>query len=295
VFRENGTMLSPYKDVGSRIHRLDARPKMAFVAAIFLLSILISDILYLGVLLLIVLLACAVAGVLRPTLGLLRYAIFVGAFILLFNLVLSSGGTLLIKYGWVVVTLEGVTFGVSMCIRLFLAVAAFGFLSFAVHPDESMRTLSRFGFNTMTSLSLAMRMYPTIAADAKGIEDAMRARGASIDRGRAITRAKARAPVLMPLLLNSLDRTVGVAEAMEVRGFGSGKRTGYHTRAMDGREKGMLLAAFAALLLGITGFILGLGNVNYLDEVSFSYSIGDAAILGAMAVLLSTITLGADE
>ena len=52
-----------------------------------------------------------------------------------------------------------------MCFRLFLAIGAFSILTFTVHPDKLLQTLSKYGFKSMTGLSIATRMYPTIAAD----------------------------------------------------------------------------------------------------------------------------------
>ena len=49
----------------------------------------------------------------------------------------------------------------------------------------------------MTGLSIATRMYPTIAADSGSIEDAMKARGVEFDGGNVIAMARARAPLVV--------------------------------------------------------------------------------------------------
>ena len=41
----------------------------------------------------------------------------------------------------------------------------------------------------MTGLSIATRMYPTIAADSANIEDAMKARGVEFDQGNLVQKA----------------------------------------------------------------------------------------------------------
>lgn len=286
-------MLFPYKDIDSRIHRLDPRPKILFVGVMFLLSILISDIAYLLFLFVIVLIVSATARILKPTIGLLKYSVFVGVFVLVFNLFLSSGSTLLFHWGLFTITLESLTFSISMVLRLFLAMACFSVLTFAVHPDELLRTLSGMGYRLMTGLSLATRMYPTIAADSRDIMDSMRARGVEMDRGNIFQKARARAPVLMPLLLNSLERSIGISEAMEARGFGSDRqRTSYSRKELRMSEKLMILSFSTALIAGVILFIMGLGNADYLNTVSFDYSTRDLFALFVLGVLLLPIIAG---
>ncbi len=285
-------MLFPYKSTDSGIHRLDARPKVAFVLAIFVFSILISDIAYLIILLALVLTVAAAGRVLRPTLGLLRYAAYVAVFVILFNILISSGREVIATIGPLTVTSESLLFAISMCLRLFLAVSAFGILTFAIHPDEAMRVVSRVGYKTTTGLSLSTRMYPTVAADTQNITDSMRARGVEFDSGGFLGKIRARSHVVMPLLLNSLERSIAVAEAMEARGFGSSRRTNYSERRMS-RSEGTMMAMFiAAAVLGIALFILGYGNADYLRGAGLNWSSGDVLAIAAYLLLLSPIVLG---
>jgi energy-coupling factor transport system permease protein len=285
-------MLFPYQDKDSRIHRLDARPKIVFVLSMFLLSILVSDILYLLVLFIFVMSVAAVAKVLRPTLGLLKYTIYVAAFLYLFSIVFSQGSTVLLEIGPLEIKEEPVLFATSMAARLFLAIAAFSLWTFTVHPDQSMQALSKFGYKSMTGLSIATKMYPTIAMDSKNIEDAMKARGLEFDEGNMIQKAKARAPIMMPLMLNSMDRSIEVAEAMEARGFGAGKRTRYFETSLTLREKIMITTFIAALPFGIAMYVLGYGNADYINGDPFSVSTMDLYIVTIEVALFAPIFAG---
>lgn len=288
-------MLFPYKNTSSRIHRLDARPKIVFVLAVFISSILLADILYLSVLLAFVLMVAAEAHTLRATWSLLRYAAFVAVFVVLFNVVLSSGDNILFMLGPIAVTSESILFSISMCLRLFLAVSAFALLSFAIHPDEALRTMSKVGYKTMTALSLSTRMYPTIAADSRNIMDSMRARGVEFDSGGFFRKLKARANVVMPLLFNSLDRSIAIAEAMETRGFGAGRRTNYSESKLARGQKWMITFFIISIVVGIALFVFGYGNADYLNGAGFEYDLGDAIVLFAYVVLLSPILVGGPE
>ncbi len=288
-------MLFPYKQTASRLHRLDPRPKIVFVAVVFVLAILLSDILYLSVLLAFVLVVCAVAGILRSSVSLLRYAAYVSVFVVIFNIFLTPGREIVLVIGPISITAESLLFSASMSLRLFLAVAAFSVLSFAVHPDEALRTMSKVGYKTMTGLSLSTRMYPTIAADSRNIMDSMRSRGVEFDKGGFLAKLKARANVIMPLLFNSLDRSIAIAEAMESRGFGAGRRTNYTERRLSRGQKLMIALLVAALVLGIALFTLGYGNADYLRGASLSWDVEDAAVIGSYVLLLSSVLVGGRE
>jgi energy-coupling factor transport system permease protein len=286
-------VFSPYQDKDSRVHRLDARPKMVFVLSIFLLSILVSDILYLAVLFAFIIVLAAASKVLRSTLSLLKFTVYVAAFMYAFSILFSQGSHVLFDLGPIQVKEESVLFATSMVMRLFLAVGAFAIFTFTVHPDKSLQIMSKFGIKSMTGLSIATRMYPTIAADSANIEDAMKARGVEFDNGNLIQKARARAPVMMPLLLNSMDRSMEIAEAMESRGFGAGQRTHYFDSPMSSRDKLMTACFIAALPFGIAMFILGYGNADYINGAGFSIS-GVALIVAiAETLFFVPILLGA--
>ncbi|HEY3419877.1 MAG TPA: energy-coupling factor transporter transmembrane component T [Methanomassiliicoccales archaeon] len=285
-------MIFPYKDTNSRIHKLDARPKIVFVAAMFVMSVLLSDIFYLAILFLFILLVAVAGRVLRSTLSLLKYTAYMIPFVFLFNLLIPQGYDVVFTYGIIRITSESIWFATSMCFRLFVAVGSFSLLAFIVHPDEALRAMSRFGHKTTTSFSLATRMYPTIATDSKNIMDAMRVRGVEFDEGGALKKAQARSPVVMPLLMNSLERSVGISEAMEARGFGSGKRTSYIIARITTREIAMVISFVAAMFFAVAMFIVGHGHVDYLAGEMTSPSLLDFEIIGVILLLLSPIFLG---
>ncbi len=285
-------LLFPYQDKDSRIHRMDARPKIIFVLSLFLLSILISDILYLAILFVVVMAVVVAAKVLRSTLGLMKYTLYVASFLFAFSILFSQGSHVVLDLGLIKVKSESLLFATSMCIRLFLAIGAFSILTFSIHPDKLLQILSKFGFKSMTGLSIATRMYPTIAADSGNIEDAMKARGVEFDEGNVIQKAKARAPVIMPLLLNSMDRSMEIAEAMEARGFGRGKRTQYFDSPLSLRDKSLIVLFLAAIPFGVVMYILGHGNVDYLHGGTLSATNIDVLIASVEALFFAPLLIG---
>ncbi|HOB39321.1 MAG TPA: energy-coupling factor transporter transmembrane component T [Methanomassiliicoccaceae archaeon] len=286
-------MLFPYQDKDTPLHRLDARPKMVFVLAFFLLSILISDILYLSAMLVLALTVVARGRVARETLGLLKYTIYVVAFLFLFSIIFTpSVGPVLLDLGIVKITEGPVLFSISMSLRLVLSVVAFAVLTFTVHPDDLLRILSRLGFKSMTGVSIATRMYPTIAADSAAISDAMKARGVEFDDGSFVRRARARAPVMMPLLMNSMERSMNIAEAMEARGFGAGKRSRYKDPALRTADRLMMISFLLAIPFGVAMFIMGYGNVNYLAGEPLVITAAGATVAAVEILFFTPILLG---
>ena len=75
-------------------------------------------------------------------------------------------------------------------------------------------------------MSIALRFVPTLFDETVKIMNAQRSRGADFNDGGLIKRAKAIAPLLVPLFINSLQTAVDLATAMESRGYrGSEGRT----------------------------------------------------------------------
>lgn len=285
-------MIFPYKDIDSRIHRLDARPKLVFVVSVFVFSIVFSDILYLFAVLMFTLLVAYTARILRSALSILKYGIYVAIFVMIFNIVISSGSKVLISVGPVTITFESTLFATSMCLRLFLAMTAFSILAYAVHPDELLRVLSRLGHKTTTSLALSLRTYPTIAADASNIIDSMKSRGVEFEKGSFIEKIKSRTAVVMPLIMNSLERSISISEAMEARGFGTTKRTYYGRKSTTKIEKLMIISFSISVVLGLILFMLGYGNTDYLAGSIGDYSYHNIIGVLVLFVFLSPIFLG---
>jgi energy-coupling factor transport system permease protein len=74
-----------------------------------------------------------------------------------------------------------------------------------------------------------------------------------VERSGFIRRAKSLLPLLIPLIVIAIRRAQQLAEALESRCFGSGKRTSYITYEM--RLMDFLALAYATAIM-ITGLLL---------------------------------------
>src|SRR5437879_7639374 len=58
-----------------------------------------------------------------------------------------------------------------------------------------------------------------MAVDAQTVVDAQRSRGLELDKGNLLKRVRNYIPILIPLLLIAIRRSLELAEALEARGF----------------------------------------------------------------------------
>jgi energy-coupling factor transport system permease protein len=96
-----------------------------------------------------------------------------------------------------------------------------------------------------------------MAIDAQTVVDAQRSRGLELDKGNFMKRIRNYVPILIPLIISAIRRSVELAEALEARGFGATeKRTSIATLKMRSAD-------FAVIALTVIG--LGIALYVYLE------------------------------
>jgi energy-coupling factor transport system permease protein len=132
--------------------------------------------------------------------------------------VLWRGPHLPSPLGYVDVTSEELREAAVLALRLAALTLAFGLYALALDHDRLVQGLA-VARRSMLALALALRLLPTLQRDAHALGEALRGRGVEV-RG-----VRGQARLLLPLLAGSLERSLALAEAMEARGFGRGRRT----------------------------------------------------------------------
>lgn len=132
-------------------------------------------------------------------------------------------------------------------------------------PPEFASSLARIGvpYRVAYAVSLALRYIPDVQRDLREISQAQQARG--IDTSRAVplrTRVRNLSAVLMPLLLGTFDRIETVSTAMELRGFGRGRRRTWYVRTPL-RPADLLVIALAVVLVVVPIVLLGVNGGRY--------------------------------
>jgi len=273
-----------YRDKGTAIHKLNPFIKLVWVAAIFVLSLLLNHPLYLLLLFLSTLPLMIAARVWREWASIMKFAFYLCLAIVIINALVSYHGTHVLwqasfripPLGAPMVTLEAVLFGLSMSLRLLTVISAFAILTLTVHPDDLMLAMIKLKlpYKSVLVTSLSTRFLPTLIDDVERISDVQRSRGLELDRGNLVQKIRGRMAIIIPLLSNSLDRTVQVAEAMESRAFGSGEKRAFYKEIKLGRlDIPALILGFLPVVLGIFMRWWGHGDYQYyptLEKISLS-------------------------
>ena len=120
------------------------------------------------------------------------------------------------------------------------------------NPSEFAASLSRIGVSYRISyaVALALRYIPDIQREFHDISLAQQARGVEMSKKVSLVkRLKAASTILIPLVLSSMDRIETISNAMELRGFGKGKKRTWYAGRDFTRADWLSMAACALLVL----------------------------------------------
>ena len=147
-------------------------------------------------------------------------------------------------------TTEMVELSLSLSIRFISLMTSFSIFFLTTSPDELSLALekARVPYEFNFAFITAIRFVPVLAEEAQSIMDAQRARGLEMERGGLLARLRNYIPVLLPLIVNSIRRSLELAEAMESRGFGaSRRRTNLYELRMRGGDYLVVVSSMALL------------------------------------------------
>jgi energy-coupling factor transport system permease protein len=208
-----------FRKVYSPIHSLDPRIKFVYVCAIFAIAVVFWEVLPLAVLFLIQVPFVILAGVERDWLRSMRGASFLATIIFLSNFLFSFVGA-----GYVI-TAKNVESAAAMTIRFIVLVESFSVFFLTTSPDHLGLALerTRVPYELVFAFTTAVRFVPVLAEEAQTIMDAQKARGLELERGSFLKRIRNYIPILIPLIVSAIRRSLELAEAMESRAWGATK------------------------------------------------------------------------
>ena len=213
------------------VHRLDPRTKILglilYIVAIFEASG------WVGNALMIVLTALCMAvshikprNIFKGLKPMLFIIVFTGAL----NLFYTDGTPVL--PGWPI-TWEGAERSAKMILRIVLLITGTFLLTYTTSPMELTDGLDRLlsplrkihvpVHEITMMMSMALRFIPTLIEETDKIMSAQKARGADVENGSLLKRAKALLPILVPLFVSSFRRADELAVAMESRCYHGGE------------------------------------------------------------------------
>lgn len=251
----------------SLIHRLDARTKIV-MTLIFVIALFIPKNL-----------AGIAAGMLFATAGYILSEVPVGmaaksikpiipiiAFTAVLNILFTDGDAVF-SFWLVTVTKQGIMMAVIMIARIVCLIAGSSLLTYTTSPialtdaiEYLFSPLKAFKFpahELAMMMTIALRFIPTLIEETDKIMSAQKARGADLESGGVIDRARALVPILVPLFVSSFRRADELALAMECRCYHGGEG---RTRLRQPRFETADAAAFA-VGLGFFALMLMLAKI----------------------------------
>jgi energy-coupling factor transport system permease protein len=128
-------------------------------------------------------------------------------------------------------------------------VESFSVFFLTTSPDHLGLALeqTRVPYEFVFAFTTAVRFVPVLAEEAQTIMDAQKARGLELERGNFLKRIRNYIPILIPLIISAIRRSLELAEAMESRAWGATrKRTNLYVLKMHRGD-----FALIAITLGI--------------------------------------------
>ncbi|WP_455284358.1 energy-coupling factor transporter transmembrane component T family protein [[Eubacterium] cellulosolvens] len=196
-----------FAKLSTPIHRMDPRAKFIMTMGLFAVALLFSNIYVLIALFLVQVPIVYAAKSWRKWAGSMRAGLLLAVLIFVMNF--FFGSTLV--------------FSAAMTLRFVSLMSAFSLFFMTTSPDDLGLALEQahVPYTLSFTFTTAVRLVPTMALDAQTVIDAQRSRGLELDKGNFMKRIRNYIPILIPLIVSAIRRSIELAEALESRGFGA--------------------------------------------------------------------------
>ena len=267
-----------FRKVSSVVHNLDPRVKFFFVCILFVMAIMFTQLLALAVLFFIPLPFVFMARVNRQWLRSLRGAALLAVFIFATNFIIGyfyPSSSIPNVDGAIDTPIEYFALferAAAMTLRFIVLIASFSVFFLTTSPDHLGLALqqSHVPYEFCFAFTTAVRFVPVLADEAQTIMDAQKARGLELESGNLIKRIRNYIPILIPLIVNAIRRSLELAEAMESRAWGaSDKRTNLYK--LNLKRADIILVIITVLML-ILALYLWLYNIHVPSLTSLLFA-----------------------
>lgn len=232
----------------SPIHNLDPRVKFLMTLVLFLAAVMFMDLIPLIVIFLVQIPLVTIGKIQSEWFKSLKGGVFLAFIIFVTNLIsfyFFQGRTL---------TTSNVEKAITLTVRFLVLITSFSIFFLTTSPDKLSLALdkTRIPYEFNFAFITAIRFVPVLADEAQSIIDAQRSRGLELDKGGFLSRIQKYIPILLPLIINSIRRSLELAEAMESRAFGATReRTNLYELKMGNLDYLALITTLIAFLIVI--------------------------------------------
>ncbi len=226
--------IGQYYPANSKLHRLDPRVKI-MCTLLYLISLFLFKNIW-GYIAATIFLAAVIkiskvpfkfiVKGLKPIIMLLMITV-------VFNLFLTTTGDVIWRFAFLQITDEGLEIACLMAIRLIYLILGSSLMTFTTTPNALTDGIERLLWpfqkiklpvhEIAMMMSIALRFIPILLEETDKIMKAQIARGADLESGNVIQKAKAMIPILVPLFVSAFRRANDLAMAMEARCYRGGE------------------------------------------------------------------------
>lgn len=248
----------------SVIHRLDSRIKLLLDLIYLVMLFTAQNFTGIIVSLLFMVFCYIISGIklvmiLKSVKPILPLMIFTA----ILNMLFITGETPLFHWWIISIYPEGIRLAGFMLLRIISLIVGMSLLTYTTSPimltDAIERLLSplkkvRFPVHELSMMmTIALRFIPTLVEETDKIMSAQKARGAELDSGGMLKRAKSLVPIIIPLFVSAFKRANELATAMECRCYKGGEgRTRMRQLKIAGRD----IIAIVIMLTLFAGIIV---------------------------------------
>lgn len=226
--------IGQYYPANSKVHRLDPRVKimctLLYLISLFLINniagYLVATVFLVAVIRVSKVPFKFIVKGLKPIIMLLMITV-------VFNLFLTNTGDVIFSFWILKVTDEGLRTAIFMAIRLIYLILGSSLMTFTTTPNALTDGIEKLLWpfqkiklpvhEIAMMMSIALRFIPILLEETDKIMKAQIARGADLESGNIIQKAKAMIPILVPLFVSAFRRANDLAMAMEARCYRGGE------------------------------------------------------------------------
>jgi energy-coupling factor transport system permease protein len=286
-----------YRPLPTPLHAPRASIAAAWAAAIAGAGLAFDDPVVLALLIACVLAAGALAKVGPDLSRAFRAAAIVCVPIVLVNVLVSRQGLTVFArlgslgpFGQGDLTLEALVYGAIVAGKVTILILVSVLASLTIDPDQLLRGLRRLTFRSALTASLAVRMIPLLAADARRLALAQRARSIGAEHEGGAGRLKtlrSRGALLSATVGSSLERAMDVAATLELRGFARARRMPAARRPLSRHDVSFAGSAIAVAAIALA---MRLGSVAAFSAYPHVHGVS-AVRASAAGALIAVVAL----
>ncbi len=229
--------IGQYYKSNSVLHRCDPRTKLVLTIAFIVLIFICKNFYAMGLMLILTLTSMLVSKVpVKMFLKSMKPIIPLVLLTAILNVFYTSGGNVLVSFWKITITDKAVFTALFIALRIFCLIIISSLLTYTTTPtvltdgiEKLLKPLDfilkPFNFRVHTlamMMTLALRFIPTLIEEIDKIMNAQKARGADLESGGIMQRAKALIPIIIPLFVSSFRRAYELAFAMDCRCYTGG-------------------------------------------------------------------------